>query len=92
MAAAYAGIEVIGRITDLFFPLFLGMILFSIVALAVSADFTNLQPVLARGIRPVLEGSLAPIATGAQLMIAGMLIPHTNQPRNAMKTVFCCRF
>lgn len=86
--AAFAGIEVIGRIADLLFPFFLLMLAFSLGALFSDADFLNLQPVLTRGFGPVLRGSLTPIGIGAQLLVLGILIPHLTRPKKAIATTF----
>lgn len=88
LVAAFAGIEVIGRVADLIFPVFIAMLLFSMGALLTEAQFFNLQPVLARGFVPVMEGSIVPIALGAELMVVGMLIPQLTEPRRALRTVF----
>lgn len=87
VVAAYAGIEVIGRVADLIFPVFLTMLMVSIGSLLLEAEFFNLQPVLARGFKPVVEGSIVPIAVGSQLLVAGMLIPLLTKPKKALGTV-----
>ncbi len=84
VVAAYAGIEVIGRVADLIFPIFFLMLLASIGTMFVEAEFFNLQPVLARGIQPVVMGSLVPIAVGGQLMVTGILTPKLTEPRRAL--------
>lgn len=84
LVTAFSGVEVIGRIADLVFPLFIGMIFLSLLTLLFEADFINLQPVLSRGLGPVLRGSAGPIAIGSQLLVAGMLLPHLNVPKKAV--------
>ena len=61
--AARAGIEVIGRAADLFFPLFILAILTSLVLAAPQAwqNLSNLEPVLA-GRRPDAAGRTDPVA------------------------------
>jgi spore germination protein KB len=88
VVAAFAGIEVIGRVADLIFPIFLTMLVLSIGSLFIEAQFFNLQPVLARGFKPVVEGSIVPIAVGSQLLVAGMLIPLLIKPKKALGTIF----
>ncbi len=87
-AAAYSGIEVIGRAADLLFPIFVAMLTLSLAfaipdALAMKE---NLQPVLSRGAGPVLRGSMVPIIIIAQYLSLTMLIPVTNQPKKALGT------
>jgi len=84
--SAYMGIETIGRIADLIFPVFIGIIIITLFALGVEADFRNLQPVLAQGFQPALTGSLVPIAFSSQLMVIGMLIPNLINPQKAVRS------
>lgn len=88
VVAAFAGIEVIGRVADLIFPIFLAMLTLSIGSLFIEAEFFNLQPILARGFKPVAEGSIVPVAMGSQLLVAGMLIPVLTKPKKALGTIF----
>ncbi len=87
VVSAYAGIEVIGRVADFIFPIFLLVLLGSFVPLALEADFTNLQPVLARGAGPILRGSITPVGIAAHLLTVGMLIPNLTRPRRGTATV-----
>ncbi|MFO8059420.1 MAG: endospore germination permease [Bacillota bacterium] len=87
-AAARAGIEVIGRAADILFPLFLLVLVLTLLfplpdlrALAV-----NLEPVLARGAGPVLRGAVVPTVMIAQYLVLIMLIPTLTQPRRALAT------
>ncbi|HHX76822.1 MAG TPA: endospore germination permease [Firmicutes bacterium] len=86
-AAAYAGIEVIGRVADFIFPFFTFVLLASFASLVKEADFTNLQPVLARGAGPVLRGSITSIGSSAHLLTVGMLIPNLIRPRRGTASV-----
>jgi spore germination protein KB len=46
----------------------------------------NLEPVLARGIGPVVRGSIVPIIIIAQYLCLTMIIPAANQPKKALGT------
>lgn len=84
--AAYAGIEVIGRLADLFLPFF-GVMLLAIMLFPITElQFDNLQPVLSRGIGPAVRGSLTPIAMGLPFLVIGMLTPLTTQPKRALNS------
>ncbi len=86
--AAYSGLEVIGRAADLLFPIFVVMIVVSL-AFAIPDATTmgsNLEPVLARGIGPVLRGSIIPTVIIAQYLCLTMIIPAANQPKKALGT------
>ncbi|MEW6523710.1 MAG: endospore germination permease [Bacillota bacterium] len=84
--AAYMGVEVIGRLADLFFPVFVLMVVASLLATTGAWRPENLQPVLARGLGPPLRASVTPIAVSAELMVLAILIPSLTQPREALKT------
>ncbi len=86
VAAAYAGIEVIGRLADLYFPLLMAMLAVTYFTLLFEFDFLNLQPVLSRGIGLVLEGAYNPVAYTSYLLVLGILVPSLNQPRKALPT------
>lgn len=85
--AAYSGIEVISRAADLLFPVFLSMLVLSLMFAI--PDFlllkNNLEPVLARGAGPVLRGSIIPTIIIAQYLILTMIIPSTEQPKKALR-------
>jgi spore germination protein KB len=86
--AAYSGLEVIGRISDLLFPVFVIMIALSLgfaIPDALSLK-QNLEPVLARGMGPVLRGSITPIIIIAQYLCLTMITPASNQPKKTVKT------
>lgn len=84
--AAYNGIETIGRAADLLLPLFLLLIIGSILVPIpqMTGFMRNLEPVLARGAAPVLGGSIVAIALAVQFLMLTVLIPVTVQPRKAL--------
>lgn len=86
--AAYGGIEVIGRTADLLFPLYLLMIVISLLLPVpqMTPLLFNLEPVLARGPGPVLGGAVIPVAIIAQYLVITMLIPNVDRPRKALRT------
>lgn len=56
---AKQGIELLGRWSSLFVVLFIGFIVFIVILLIPEMDFSNIQPVLYNGIKPVLSGTFA---------------------------------
>lgn len=84
--AVYEGIEVIARSAEFIFPLFLGMLFVTLLAAIPSMDIGRLQPVLARGTKPVLIGSITPISMVLQMMTLPFLLPRTRQPQRGVKT------
>ncbi len=88
LLAAYAGIETIGRAADLLFPVFILMIGASLLfPLSGIEDFLgNLEPVLARGAKPVLGAALIPTLVISQYLALTILTPSTTEPRKTLLT------
>ena len=57
----FGGIEVLGRIAQLFFPLFVIPILFCVILLSPDFEVKNIFPILGGGILPPLKGSIVRI-------------------------------
>ncbi|HHT71193.1 MAG TPA: endospore germination permease [Firmicutes bacterium] len=84
--AAWNGIEVIARMADVLFPLFALMLVLSLVMILPLVRLQNLQPVLARGIGPILQSSITPTAIAAQSLVLTVLIPSLTAPKLATRT------
>lgn len=86
--AAHAGVEVIGRAADLLFPFFVLMIVLALIFPLPGGRFllANLEPIMSRGVAPVLRGALVPTLIIAQYLSLLMLTPTTTQPVKALKT------
>ncbi|MDO9536457.1 MAG: endospore germination permease [Bacillota bacterium] len=80
-----AGVEPMGRAADVIFPIFLLMILGTILFPLIHADFSNLQPVLAEGWSPVMIASITPISITAQYASLTMLVPSVTEPKKALE-------
>ncbi|MGE4274373.1 MAG: endospore germination permease [Desulfitobacterium sp.] len=89
--AAYQGIEVIGRLSELFVPIILVAIATIVLLLARDMQFKFLQPFLERGIFPVLGGSFLIVNITYELIEFAMLVPYLNQ-RSKAKTVYISTF
>ena len=89
--AAHAGVEVIGRAADLLFPFFGAMIALALVLPLPEMRLLlgNLEPIMGRGLAPVLRGALVPTLIIAQYLSLLMLTPTTTQPVKALKTALC---
>lgn len=85
--AAYAGIEVIGRNSDFIFPVFTAAIIASLIVAAPHVRLSRLQPVLARGIKPVLIGSITPMAITLQVPVITIIGPSVLRPTRVIQTV-----
>ncbi len=83
----YWGIETIGRTAE--FINILALISVPLV-MAVSlrnADFSQLRPVLADGLTPVLRGSLVPMTFAFEFIIALQLVPYSAKPQSLGKLI-----
>lgn len=91
--AVYSGLEPLGRMADIIFPIFLLMLLGALLFPLLEADFSNLQPVLYNGWSPVLMAVITPTAIIAQYTTLSMLVPSLTQPEKTMKvalwSLFC---
>ena len=83
---AQQGIEVLARIADVIFPLFLIMLVSSLLLPLPEFRAAYLEPVFAQGLGPISRASVAPTAIGAQLLILTILIPNLTAPRLATRT------
>lgn len=86
VAAAYAGIEVIGRTADLLFPVFVIMLLLSLALPLPVFEFRNLEPVLAEGLGPPLMASITPIAVGMQALMLTIVQAYATKPQDINRT------
>lgn len=82
----YQGIEILGRMADVLFIIFLLMVIIVLILPLTTFEGTNLQPVLARGWGPVIRGSLVPIALIAQVWVIGVLTPNLLKPERVVYT------
>ncbi|MEW6243606.1 MAG: endospore germination permease [Bacillota bacterium] len=80
----YQGIESLGRLADALIFLFTAFVIASMLVAMRRIDAANLEPVLARGVGPVLSGTITPIAVGAQFIGISMLVPVLTAPKKAV--------
>jgi len=82
----YQGIESLGRLADALIFLFTAFVLASMLMAVRRLDVANLEPVLARGVGPVISGSITAIAVSAQFIGISMLVPVLTAPQRAVST------
>ncbi len=83
--ALYKGLEVIGRASDVVFPLYLIGILMFPLANVVNMDLSNLKPVLAEGIGPVFRGAYTGTIWFAETAVLLILFPTLKKPKEGFK-------
>ncbi len=86
--AAICGLEVIARVADLFFITILILVVSTLITGLPKADFTLIQPVLARGWGPVLRGALVPSAMAVHLVVVLFLTPTLVRPQKVRKWTY----
>lgn len=84
--AAYMGVEVVGRLADLLFPVFVLGVATTLLAATGAWRWENLQPVLGRGLMPAMRAAVTPTAVSAEFMVLAILIPSLTEPRKALRT------
>lgn len=82
--AVYLGIEIIGRTVDVLAPFYVLFVVLAVLGGLTKFDARSLEPVLARGARPVLSGTLTPLALAGKYLSLAMLIPHSVRPQRAL--------
>jgi len=82
----YHGLEPLGRCADIIFPLFFTMVILTLLVPLIKSDFINLEPVMARGLSPVVRGGIIPAMITAQYINLAMLTPSLNEPEKALRT------
>ena len=88
----YAGLEPLGRMSDLIFPFFTLAVLLTLFFPVLEADFSNLRPILYHGWRPVLFAALTPTAIAAQYANLAILVPAVNQPQKTLRAALISLF
>lgn len=82
----YYGVTNIARTADIFFPLVIALFGVFILLLVQDFDFKNVQPMLGKGITPVLSASFPYIAFPfLELVLLLMIFPKVKQPKQAGK-------
>lgn len=70
-----AGLEVIGRIGQLFFPVFILPLIIMVILLIPDLDLNNIFPIMEHGVLPSIKGAFAPQAWFAEFFLISFLIP-----------------
>lgn len=84
--AVYLGIETIGRSADALIPVLTFFVVISVIAGLGLFDSKNLEPIFARGISPIVSGTVTPIGVSVQFLSLAMLTPALTEPRKAVTT------
>jgi spore germination protein KB len=83
--AVQGGIEVLGRIAQLFLPLFVIPLIISIVLLSPDFDVKNIFPILGEGMMPSLQGAVVPGGWYSEFFLIIFLLPFLTDMKKARK-------
>lgn len=90
--AVYMGIESIARCNEYLSLLIFALLIPLLLLMLAESDPERLRPVMSKGIVPVLQASIFPVAYLGQFVILGWLLPYLNQPKKAAKVSFISLF
>jgi len=83
--AVQGGIEVLGRLAQLFLPLFVLPILIFTFLLVPDYDVKNIFPILSEGIMPPIKGSIIPAGWYSEFFLIIFLLPFLSDVKKARK-------
>lgn len=83
--AVYGGLEVIGRITQLFFPIFIIPLFILILLLSPDFETGNILPVLEKGMIPPVKGAIPLSGWFSEFFIMIFLLPQLTDKKKGMK-------
>ena len=82
------GMEVLARINQFMMPLFIGVLTLVLLLVVNEMDLSRIMPVMEKGIKPILEGSIPINGWRGQVFVILMFFPYLNTPKEATKTMF----
>jgi len=83
------GLETFARAAEIFFPWILGFILFLSFALVPEIDLQRMEPILERGIKPILQASFPMLGLPfLELVVFLMILPAIQQTKKAAKAFY----
>lgn len=80
-----AGLEVLGRAATFLIPIFVGSFLIILLLLFPEMDFGRITPILENGIKPVIKGSITPIAWQGEVILMLVIWPYLNKPEQGLR-------
>lgn len=84
--AVRGGLEVIGRLAELFTPVFVALLALSILLILSELEPMNMLPILEHGLAPSLKGALVPQGWMSEIFLMAFLLPYLADPENGRKS------
>lgn len=88
LACAFAvrgGIEVVGRLGQLFVPVVVLLFFFIFILLLPDMESNNMLPVLEKGIMPSLMGSVVPLSWFSEFLLISFLLPYLTDREKGLR-------
>ncbi|GKX31054.1 spore germination protein YndE [Vallitalea longa] len=83
----YKGLEVIIRINQIIFPIFMLSILAILAFSLKDTDFTRILPILDNGIEPIITGGYRNLLWFTEVVVLAMFIPYINEQKKIKKPI-----
>ncbi|QED47285.1 GerAB/ArcD/ProY family transporter [Cytobacillus dafuensis] len=83
--AVYGGLEVLGRISQLLFPLFFVPLLLLILLLSPDFEIGNIFPILEKGIIPPIKGAIVPSGWFSEIFMIIFFLPFLTDKKKGRK-------
>lgn len=83
--AVHGGLQVIARVCQLFFPLFIVPLIFLIILLSPDFEPQNALPILEKGIIPPMKGAIVPSGWFSEFFMIVFILPFLSDRKKAMR-------
>ncbi|MEH7125179.1 endospore germination permease [Bacillus sp. JJ1532] len=83
--SVHGGLEVVGRVAQLIFPIFVIPLIILIILLSRDFEISNILPILERGIIPPLKGAIVPFGWFSEFFLIIFLLPFLADMKKGMK-------
>ena len=83
--AVHGGLETIGRVAQLFFPVFFVPLIILIILLSPNFEIKNIFPVLEEGIIPPIKGAVVLSGWFAEFFLIAFFLPFLSDGKKALK-------
>ncbi len=83
--AVRGGVEVLGRLSEFFFPAFIFPLIILIVLLSPDFEFKNVFPVLGSGMMPSMKGAIVPNGWFTEFFLIIFFLPFLTDVKNGRK-------
>lgn len=83
--AARAGLEVLGRLSEMFVPIFIFLWLLIVLLLVPEFEVKNMFPIMENGMLPSLRGAVAPLSWNTIFFFLSYFLPFLNDREQGVK-------